>query len=163
MVRAHIMGSRRRGRRLPRLLADVARDQLLGRRSRARGSEQEVTTLNDLEWVRKNYTAFGPIDPSWSPEMVRECRTINKAARKPSAAKVRELIHTPYRSVKITDDLHRRLRIKSVTDRVLMQDLIEQLLEAGLRWPNKSHLAKRHELKESDHPASGVKKKVKKS
>lgn len=38
-----------------------------------------------------------------------------------------------YRTVKIKDDLHHRLRTKAVADRMPMQTLIERLLEAALR------------------------------
>jgi hypothetical protein len=38
----------------------------------------------------------------------------------------------PARTVKINDDLHYRIRVQAVMNRIPMQTLIEQLLESGL-------------------------------
>lgn len=37
------------------------------------------------------------------------------------------------RTIKISDELHHKLRVRSVTDRVKMQDLIERLLDSALK------------------------------
>lgn len=39
----------------------------------------------------------------------------------------------PRRTIKISDELHHKLRVRSVTDRVKMQDLIERLLDSALK------------------------------
>jgi hypothetical protein len=84
-----------------------------------------------------DYRPFEPIDSNWPTEVQRRCAQINRAERRklnrPKHDDTSHYLPAIYRTVKVKDDLHHRLRLKAIEDRMPLQVLIEQLLESGLR------------------------------
>jgi hypothetical protein len=84
-----------------------------------------------------DYRPFEPIDSSWPTDVQRRCAQINRAERRKLNRRKHDndTHHLPaiYRTVKVKDDLHHKLRLKAIENRMPLQLLIEELLESGLR------------------------------